>query len=95
MQHFEAIEDTFPDDVPDCHVALISLRPLDEEWVVRLTVRPGTDSTVQRSAEAWTAREVMRLALDPAATSEWDESVLPEGVLLMQKYASVEHLEGL
>ena len=92
MERFEAVEEEFPEGVPKHCIAVLSVRVLEDGWMVNLNVRPGTDATVKKLAKKWAAREVMRLASDPSAGPEWEEHVLPEGILMMQKYGGVEHL---
>ena len=79
MRRITAVEQEFPDGIPADLVAALSLYLLPERWMLSVNVRPGTEVAVRQLAERWGVREVMRLASDPAATSEWEEQVLPEG----------------
>ena len=87
-----AVERDFPDGVPVEFIAAVSVRLLGADWMVSVDVRPGTDLSVRKLAEIWAVREVMRLAGDEAATSEWEDRVLPEGAFMMCKYASADYL---
>ena len=92
VRRIAAVEQEFPDGVPADFVAALSVHLLPERWMLSVNVRPGTEVSVRQLAERWAVREVMRLASDPAATSEWEEEVLPEGILMMRKYATVDYL---
>ena len=92
MQRIEAREQGFPVEVPERFVAVLSVHFLDADSVLNVSVRPGTDAAVRHLVEEWAAHELVRVALYPDGACEWEEHVLDEGVLMMQKYASVQHL---
>jgi hypothetical protein len=92
VQRIEAVEHEFPEQVPACCVAVLSVRFMAAGWVVNLHVRPGTDVAVKKLAEEWAGTELVHLALYPEGTIGWEENVLNDGVLIMQKYGLVEPL---
>ena len=92
MEGIKAFDEAFPEAVDAQFVAVLSLRLVGGEWIANLDVRPGTEADVRHRAEQWAAREVERLGSGGTAPFDWEQHVLPEGVLMLQKYASLEHL---
>ena len=89
----EAVEQPFPDGVPKRFVGVLTIRFTAEgHQIVNLNVRPDGDAVVRPLVEDWAAMELVRLATDPDGSGDWEEHILPDGVLVMQKYASVVDL---
>ena len=93
MEGIKAFDEEFPDEVAAQFVAVVSLRLVSGEWIANLDVRPGTDEELRHRAEHWAAREVEHLGSGETPSSEWEQRVLPEGVLMMQKYGSTKDLQ--
>lgn len=92
MEGIEAFDEAFPAEVEAQYVAVLSLRLVSGEWIANLDVRPGTEAEVRHRAEQWAAREVEGLGSGGTASFDWDQRVLPEGVLMLQKYGTLENL---
>ena len=92
MAVFEAVEKPFPRGMPERYVAALAVRVVRRGWVVRLTVRPGLDRAVRHLAEEWALREVLQLRAGWTDSSQQQEPVASEGLLVMREYATLEDL---
>ena len=92
MAVFEAVEARFPRGLPERFVAALSVRVVGGGWLVRLNVRPGMDRAVRHLAEEWALREVLQFRADGKGSSQGQEHVDSERLLVMREYATLEDL---